>query len=172
MKKLFKLQPLRGIEWNGKVINLGDSKQTVENVLGRPEIMDDSYYFFNSDLRIDFDKSGDVEFIEFLGGMAGELRPEIYGINVFETLAEDVKNVLSAKNNGVVDDSENGYSYAFLNSSIGVYRESIPEDVEEMIAEMEQDGIDTSDNEDIEYEKRKANYWATIGIGKPGYYKA
>lgn len=74
--------------------------------------------------------------------------------------------MLSAKNNGAVDDSENGYSYAFINSSVGVYRESIPEDVEEMIAEMEQDGIDTSDNEDIEYEKRKANYWATIGIGK------
>lgn len=171
MKKVFRLKPLRGIEWDNKVINLGDSKQTVEKVLGRPEIIDNSYYFFNSELRMDFDKSGSVEFIEFLGGIDGELRPEIYGVNVFETLAEDVKNVLCAENDGAVDDSENGYSYAFLNSSVGVYRECIPEDVEEMIAEMEQDGIDTCDNEDIEYEKRKANYWATIGIGKTGYYK-
>ena len=46
-----------------------------------------------------------------------------------------------------------------------------PEDVAEMIIEMKQDGIDVLNNEDLENDRKRAMHWATIGIGKPGYYK-
>lgn len=38
-----------------------------------------------------------------------------------------------------------------------------------MIAEAEADG-DPMDADEIEYEMRKANHWATIGIGVENYY--
>ena len=35
---------------------------------------------------------------------------------------------------------------------------------------MEADGIDPNNNEDVEMDKRRANHWATIGIGSKNYY--
>ena len=67
--------------------------------------------------------------------------------------------------------SQQGYSCAFLNISVGVYREIVPSDVMEMIEEMKADGIPTENNEDVAEEMRKANHWATIGVGVAGYYQ-
>lgn len=162
----FNIKPLEGIKWNGQNIPLGSSKKEVEDVFGQPEIMEGSYYYFESELRFDFDKNETVEFIEFLGGIDGALQPELYGVKVFEIEADELKKILKEQNAGDIDDSENGYSYAFLNLSIGVYRERIPEDIEEMKA----DGIDIENNEDLEEEKKMARHWATIGVGTKGYY--
>ena len=62
-------------------------------------------------------------------------------------------------------------TYSFLNISIGVYREIRPLDVMEMIEEMKADGILTEDNEDVIADMRRANHWATIGVGIRGYYQ-
>ena len=78
---------------------------------------------------------------------------------------------MEQKNDGEVDDSEQGYSFAFLDISVGVYRELRPSDVEEMIEEMKADGISADNNEDVQKEMRKANHWSTIGIGAAGYYQ-
>lgn len=40
-----------------------------------------------------------------------------------------------------------------------------------MIEEMEADGISTEDNEDVIADMRRANHWATIGVGIKGYYQ-
>lgn len=85
--------------------------------------------------------------------------------------AETLISLLKQKNDGEIDDTEQGYSYGFLNISIGVYREIRPEDVLEMIEEMKIDGISTENNEDLEADKRRANHWATIGLGVAGYYQ-
>lgn len=79
-------------------------------------------------------------------------------------------NVLSEENQGEIDDSEDGYSYGFLNISVGIYRPSVPEDVEDMIAEATADGK-PMDEAEIEDEMKKANYWVTIGIGVRDYYR-
>ena len=63
---------------------------------------------------------------------------------------------------------EDGYSYSFKEIEVGVYRESKPEDAMECIEEMKAEG--TCTKEDEEYELRRANHWATIGIGVKGYY--
>jgi len=62
-----------------------------------------------------------VEFIEFLAGTKGKLKPEIYGASAFDTDASVLYELLKDKNNGDIDDNENGYSYRFLNISVGVY---------------------------------------------------
>ena len=121
-------------------------------------------------MRFDFDDDGKVEFIEFLGGIDGKLQSTIYGVSVFQSKADTLYNILSDENHGEIDDSGNGYSYGFLNISVGVFRPNIPKDVEEMIVEAEEDGK-PMDKEEMEDEMKKANYWATIGIGIADYYR-
>lgn len=163
--------PLEGVVINGERIRLGASESEAEAVLGRPErVIGGSRFFLGGELRVDFGEDGKAEFIEFLGGTDGALQPTIYGVPVFKTGADELYALLAERNRGDIGDSENGYSYAFLNISTGVYRESIPENVGEMTAEAEREGCPMS-AEDIASERKKADFWATIGIGRGGYYE-
>ncbi len=120
-------------------------------------------------MAIDYSKNK-VGFIEFLSGIDGTLKPLIYGISAFEAEANDLSEIWKVHNDGVACDIENGYSYQFHNISIGVYREAVPEDVEKMTEEAAVDGNPMSDDE-IQYEMKRANHWATIGVGIVGYYQ-
>lgn len=122
-------------------------------------------------MAIDYGDDNTVEFIEFLGGIDGSLHPVIYGVSAFDTAADELADLLRQKNGGEIDDSEQGYSLCFLNISVGVYREIRPSDVTEMIEEMQSDGIPVENNEDIASEMRRADHWATIGVGVAGYYR-
>ena len=71
---------------DGKEIRLGDKKQAVISVLGEPEHIHENYgggswrhYYFDSELALDFDRNDRLEFIEFLDGHYGKLKPYIYG---------------------------------------------------------------------------------------------
>lgn len=163
--------PLVGITYGEKRICLLDSKETVIAILGEPySVYENKYYYCRNELRFDFDKNGDVEFIEFLAGTKGMLQPEIYGVSAFGTDASVLYELLKDKNNGEIDDGEHGYSYGFLNSSVGIYRQSTPDSVAEMMEEAEDEG-EPMDAEEIEYEMQKASHWATIGIGIKDYYQ-
>ena len=106
-----KLIPLEKMILDGKEIRLGEKKQAVISVLGEPEHIHENYgggswrhYYFDSELAIDFDQNDCLEFIEFLGGHYGKLRPYIYGISVFDTKDADVVKILSdlkRKNTGL-----------------------------------------------------------------------
>ena len=94
------------------------SCEDVKNLLGEPySTRDDSLYYFNNELRFDFDDDGKVEFIEFLGSIDGELQPIIYDVPAFQSKADTLYNILREENRGDIDDSEDGYSYGFLNIS-------------------------------------------------------
>lgn len=161
--------PLEGILFDGAMVWLGASESEIKTVFGEPErVINGSLYYFGNELRFDPGENG-VEFIEFLGGADGTLQPTIYGSPAFGIGADELYGLLAEKNDSDIDDHENGYSYAFLNLSIGIYRESIPENVEEMITEAERAGEPLS-AEDIAEERKKAAYWAAIGIGRAGYY--
>ncbi len=159
--------PLEKIVIDGKDICLGMNKSDVITLLGNGEFTH-RHYYYNNELAIDYDKDGKVEFIEFLGGIDGNLQPVIYGKPAFETRADDIVSILTDKNGNEIDDRENGYSYAFLNISVGIYRPITPKGVEEDIEEMKSDG--EYDAEYAEEEMRKASHWATIGIGVKDYY--
>ncbi len=167
------LFPLEKVQIDGKAISFGMKKEEVHSLLGKPEFIDDDEsgerdYFYDSELAINFDKSGAVEFIEFLGGIDGTLKPMIYGISAFDSMADELYEVLEKENSGEIVDDEDGYSYSFKEIEVGVYRDSKPEDAMECIEEMKAEG--TCTKEDEEYELRRANHWATIGIGVKGYY--
>ena len=42
----------------------------------------------------------------------------IYGKPVFESNADELFEILRQHNNGEIDDSENGYSYGFIETSV------------------------------------------------------
>lgn len=163
--------PLSGIKINEKTIPLSATRQEVESLLGTPYAEHNhSCYYFHNELRFDFDENNTVKYIEFLAGIDGQLQPQIYGVLAFQAEADEVFELLSAKNNGEIDDSEHGYAYGFLNISVGIFRPSTPESVEDMIEDAEEDA-EPMDEDDIAYEMRKASHWATIGIGVAGYYE-
>lgn len=163
--------PLEKIVVDGVSIYLGMDQSAVERAIGKGQHVRNRYYYYGNEMAIDYSENKTVEFIEFLGGIDGSLHPVIYGVSAFDTPADELANLLQQKNDGEIDDSERGYSFAFLNISIGVYRERLPSDVSEMIAEMTSDGIPIEDNKDIAEEMRKASHWATIGAGVAGYYQ-
>lgn len=166
-----KIIPLDKVEIDGSVISLGMKKEIVEKTIGTGKLTGERYYYYNSEMAIDYDSDDKVEFIEFLGGVEGSLKPVIFNISAFDINADVLVEILKSNNDGDINDEEQGYSYAFLNISVGIYRESTPTNILEMIEEMKANGVSIEDNEDLEFEKKKAEHWATIGIGVDGYYR-
>ena len=166
------LLPLEGMERSGLSLRFGDGEDAAARVLGEPSSRRGGRcYYFGGELALDFDGEGKLEFIEFLGGEEGALRPELYGQNVFESDADELLTDLLARNGEDVDDSEAGYSYALRALSVGLYREITPEDVNAMLREMLNVDLTQLGGIDIEQEQRKAHRWATVGLGRPGYYE-
>lgn len=161
--------PLEGIQWDNQNILLGSTKKDVEAKLGKPEIVRNSYYYFKSELRFDFSKNDELESIEFLSGHNGDIQPVIYGVKAFQVSADELYNILEEHNSGNLIDCENGYSFAFPNIGIGIFRESTPDDVTDMVKEMQELGIDTTDNPNVAEEQLKASYWATISLASANY---
>lgn len=94
-------------------------------------------YYDKYELRIDLDKKGEVEFIEFINGPFPALtKLFIYGVDPFQVGADNLIALLTASNNGPIDDGEADFCYTFLNISVGIWREISSGDVEEAIAEM------------------------------------
>lgn len=175
----FLIKPLEGIYWEDKKILLGEHKQNVERIFTNLSPQEKfskeaglSVYLFNTTLRVDFDKDNKVNFIEFLCGHDSEIQAVIYDVDIFKTTANEVFELLKRQNAGEIEDTENGYCYAFKNISVGVWRESTPESLSQFIEEINSDECISQEikDENIEIEILKTNYWATLGIGVKDYY--
>ncbi|ASU33570.1 hypothetical protein [Mucilaginibacter xinganensis] len=169
------LTPLKGIDIEnvGEVL-LGQSRQSVDSLLGKPSEPDstNSAFYELYELRIDFDEFGKVGYIEFLYGPFPE-RTElcIYDVNPFTIGAEKLVEILSRQNNGEIDTTEAEFSYAFLNISVGIWRQFTQKDMEESIAELKSTGKYEFNRSSIEDDLDKSrNFW-TIGVGVANYYK-
>ena len=170
-----KIKPLKGIDIESiGEVSLGESRQNIERLLGKPSkpYSNPSAYYDQYEMRIDFDKLERVEYIEFLYGPFPEKAELlIYDINPFTLGAEKLVEILSKYNNGEVDLSNAEYSYAFLNSSVGIWREVTQKDVEESITELKLKGEYEFNKSSFEDElENSKNFW-TIGIGIADYYK-
>ena len=165
----FEIFPLEKLSMDGSSLFLGMTQAETEKIIGTGKFIGGRSYYFDSELAVSYDSAGKVDFIEFLGGIDGRLKPIIYGVSAFDTDADKLYELLR-QHNGDDIDTERGYSYSFLKLSVGIYRESLPEDVAEMIEEAASLGTPMSDGE-IEYETKKAHHWATIGFGVRDYYR-
>ena len=167
--------PLDGIEIEniGK-LSLGQSKMEIEKLLGKPADSSNlkQLFFDEYEVRIDLDKKGNAEFIEFIYGPFPEKTElSIYGVNPFQIGATKLVEILTEKNNGKIDDSEAEYCYTFQNISVGVWRQLTEQNVEESIAEMKADNEYEENKDWLNEDLNKAkNFW-TIGIGVTNYYE-
>ncbi len=166
------IYPLDRVELDGRCIRLGMKRSEAEALIGAGQVVrGNEHYYCQNEMKVVYDKDEKVEFVEFLGGIDGQLKPMIYGVSAFNADAEKLVELLTQKNSGDVRDAEQGYSYQFMKISVGLYREIRPQDVLEMIEEMKADGIPTEGNEDLEADRRRAGHWVTIGFGVSGYYE-
>ena len=167
--------PLDGIviENIGK-LSLGQSKSDIEKLFGKPSESSNlkQLFFDEFEVRIDLDKKGNAEFIEFIYGPFPEKTElSIYGVNPFQIGATKLVEILTEKNNGKIDDSEAEYCYKFQNISVGVWRQLTEQNVEESIAEMKADNEYEENKDWLNEDLNKAkNFW-TIGIGVKNYYE-
>jgi len=177
INKMTKIEilPLDGIEIEniGK-LSLGQSKSDIEKLLGKPSDSSNlkQLFFDQYEVRIDLDKNGNAEFIEFIYGPFPEKAElSIYGVNPFQIGADNLLEILTEKNNGKIDDSEAEYCYAFQNISLGVWRQITEKSVEDEIAEMKANNEYEENKDWINEDLNKAkNFW-TIGIGVKNYYE-
>ena len=161
----FTILPLKGIHWDSQSVFFGEKKMDVEAKLGVPQgIKNNSYYYFESNLRFDFSSNGELECIEFPGGIMGNIQPVIFGVKAFQIDADDLYHILEERNSGKMIDIEGGYSYAFPSIGIGVYREQIPGNLPEFIREVQEAEEDITNNPNIKEEQLKALHWATIAV--------
>ena len=168
------LNPLKGIELeNGKVVEFGESKVELFNIIGWPSSIDDYRLFYDElELRVDLDDAENIEFIEFTYGPYPEkIEIELYVINPFKEESLNLIELLDSNNNGEIDITEEPYCYLFKESSIGVFRDACEEDVDEMITEMKEMGAYLEHEDWILQDKEKAKYFWMIGLGKKNYYK-
>lgn len=161
--------PLDRVVIDGVSVYFGMKKSAVEALIGSGQAIKARHYYFNDEMAIDYHEDK-VDFIEFLGGVDGKLKPIIYGTSAFDINAAELVEMLKAKNSGEICDTENGYSYQFASISVGVYREAIPEDVTDLIEESTRLG-DPLSNDEIQNEMKRADHWATIGCGGTCYFQ-
>lgn len=164
------MQPLKGIVLGGRELPFGSTKAQVREMLSEPEVWQECFYYFNNELKLEFNDRGELIWAEVLGGAEGELQPEIYGVSAFSADADALVALLTEKNAGEIDDWEAEYSYGFQEISVGIYRSTTPADVEESAAEAAAYG-ETVDPEDHAAELEKARHFETIGVGIPDYYR-
>ena len=162
------IYPLEKVIIDGITIYLKTERSEVEALIGKSQKIGKRYYYFNGEIAIDYNENK-VEFIEFLGGVDGICQPIIYGTFAFGSLADKLIEILKKQAHEKCCEMENGHFYCFPNIGIGVYREAVPKEIEEMIAEAAVFGNPLSADE-IEYEGKRANHFAAIGIGVNGYY--
>lgn len=158
--------PLTGIQFGESLLEFNMTGSEVKEILGEPQyVRERQWYYFHSELRIDFDEDNIVEFIEFLGGREGCIQPLIYGLSAFECDELELYCELERHTEGEIADEDGaGHCCIFFDINAGVYREVSPGDV----FEMEKEGLF---GEELEAERQRAQHWETLGIGRIGYYK-
>lgn len=164
--KIMKIEiiPLKGIKIDDKEINLGCTMDDLKSILGKEEVDENRLYYFESDVAFDFNKKKELEFIEFLGGADSKVEPVIYGLSVFDTQIEELRNVLSIHNGNNIEDD------IYYDISIGLYQELTLEDLNDIIEEAKNDGMYEEMKEEIENDLWRANHCTTLGVGFYGYY--
>ncbi|KQT25996.1 hypothetical protein ASG22_04695 [Chryseobacterium sp. Leaf405] len=166
------LKPLEGILVNDKKIEFGQGKNDIINLLGKPDNDEEEQFYYDSlDVRFDFDDNGGLEFVECQGPYSENTEFSIYDINPFKLYDTDLIDFLTNKNNGEIDDFEAPYSYSFLEISVGIWRASIPVDIESTITEMKEEGTYEESKEIMDQDLEKSKYFWTIAVGKTDYYK-
>lgn len=171
MKKI-RLRPLEGITVGEKEISFGQTRHDIIDMIGSPDHVEKNQLFYdNLGMRFDLDENGLLEFIECQGPYPENSEVNIYCINPFRLRDNELVDLLTAKNNGEIDGFEAPYCYSFSEISVGIWRASVPADIEAAIAEMRAEGTYEESRQIMDLDLEKSKYFWTVAIGKVDYYK-
>ncbi len=92
------LFPLEKVVIDGVSLCLGMKQDDAEQLVGKGQLVGDRYYYYNSELAVGYDSNSKVNFIEFLGGIDGQLKPVIYGVSAFDADADQIYELLKQHN--------------------------------------------------------------------------
>lgn len=166
------LRPLEGITAGDKEIDFGQTKNDIIDLLGNPDHVEENRLFYDKlDVRFDLDENGLLEFIECQGPYPENSEFNIYGIDPFKLQDNELLDLLTNRNNGETDDFEAPHCYSFLEISVGVWRASVPADIESTIAELKEEGTYEEAKEMMDLDLEKSKYFWTVAVGKTDYYK-
>ena len=131
------------------------------HLIGAPsKEFDNKLCYDELELHVDFNETGKVEYIEsIMGPYPKNTEISINGINPFKTVSSELIDILTKINNGRIDRSEADYGFSFIDKSIGIYRSSTVEDIQEMIREMKENNDFESQKEDTLYELEKSQFF-------------
>lgn len=171
--KTITLTPLQGIEIEGLgALRFGQNLQDVVALLGKPDSGETRRLYYDGlGLRVDLDRAGGVEFMEFFRPENDGYRLSLYGTDPLALPAAQLTALLAEKDPVGIDDDEAPFSYAYANLSIGVWRAFAEEDVLASIAQMRENGED-ADADWVQEDLAKSRCFWTVGIGRPDYYTA
>ncbi len=127
-------------------IKLGMSRVEVEAFFGKPEFDSDDRIGFMSGFLVDFDASGNVEFIELANSTKFEAMYK--GTNLHSVKAEEAVAVVEKDDVYDTSDPEVGHSYIFKTLQLSLWRGTVPED--------------SSDTD--------GQYFEAVGIASRGYF--
>lgn len=65
------IYPLEKVVIDGISICLGMKQSAVENAMGKGQLVGNRYYYYNTEMVIDYNDNKVIEFIEFLGSING-----------------------------------------------------------------------------------------------------
>jgi len=137
MKIKLKIIPLIGIEINDSKITFGSNINEIIKILGEPDYKNERQLYYDTlEFRMDFDNDKNLKFVELQGPETEKINPEIYGINPFEIEANELITILEEKDSDI-DVSEKPYCYCFREISIGVWRDTTPENILKSIIDIE-----------------------------------
>lgn len=171
--KTITLTPLQGVEIEGLgALRFGQSLQDVVALLGNPDSGEtEQLYYDGLGLRVDLDRAGEVEFMEFFRPENDDYQLSLYGIDPLALPAAQLTALLAEKDSTGIDDGEAPCCYCYTHLSIGVWREFAEEHVLADITQMRENGED-ADADWVQEDLEKSRYFWTVGIGKPDYYTA
>ena len=119
--KTFDIEPLKGVG----PVRFGMSRAEVHGLLGKPESVNGDREWFLDGFAVDFNSSGDVEFLEF--AKSREFRVVFNDKSLHELDADDAVTHVSDVAPYDADDPESGYTYIFPKLQLSLWRPTIPE---------------------------------------------
>lgn len=120
--------------------------QVIEALSQKPDSDEDTDYFYESGLRVDYSEEGLVEFIEVSRDC--NLMVFFDDQEVFSTKVEDLVAYVRETYSLDEEDPEAGYSYIFPEIELSFWRSELPEATE------------------MDHQ----SYFDTVGLGKQGYF--
>jgi hypothetical protein len=167
-----RIQPTLGID----IISFYDDRETVQKRIKGGTKADGTAidYYTSYGFHVHYDKVTNlVCFIEIMYDMQAVF--DLYDKNPFHAPVEEMVALLTEKNGADINKLQSPRSYIFLDISLGIFRNSTPEQMDDYLEKAKVETpdyfVDGKPQEWLQIDIDKAKHFQTIGLGNKDYFK-